>query len=359
MKIIVLYFFLFLCTLTSCLHTVNDKLARSLNLAGDNREELFKVLLHYKNRNDTLKYKAALFLIENMSYHYSQLNKNRSMVESAMQTFLKEGFIHPDTLDVLYENCSQFNTYDDVQIIKADFLIRNIDMAFDAWQKRPWGKYYTFDEFCEYLLPYRVLNEPLEEWREMYAKRFAYILDSLYTGTDVIEAANTVCKVLKEEGYIHTMKFSPLGAVSPLFIADHRIGDCADECNFTIFVMRSLGIPIQSDFYDYSPETFSSHGWCVVLDTTKLNIPLYYSDFFAKRGSMETDDRRKCKIYRRTYAIQEDVLETIPNNSFPTELKDLFRVDVSDEYFDATLTLPITDGDKTYFLGTFKRAIVR
>lgn len=354
-KISIIYFFLLLCTLTSCLSSGSDKLARSLNLAGSNREELFNVLLHYKNNGDTLKYKAAFYLIENMSYHFSQINENRLMVELAKQTFLEKGYITPDSLKALSVNCRNFYTQEDVKIIKADFLIRNIDMAFDAWQKRPWGKYYTFDEFCEYLLPYRAFNEPLEEWRGVFAKRFAYILDSLYTGTDVIKAANTVCKVLKDEGYIHTMSFSPFGMASPLFVADHRVGDCTDECNFTILVMRSLGIPIQSDFYAYSPETFSSHGWCVVLDTTKLNVPLFYSDFFAKRGSMETDPRRKCKVYRRTYAIQEDVLAILPDTSIPTDLKDPFRIDVSDEYFHSVLTLPITDEDKTYYLGAFKR----
>lgn len=41
-----------------------DKLERSLIMARENRGELEKVLLLYKN--DSLKYKAACFLIENM-----------------------------------------------------------------------------------------------------------------------------------------------------------------------------------------------------------------------------------------------------------------------------------------------------
>lgn len=354
-KNILILYFLLLYTLTSCSSFESDKLTHSLNLAGTNREELFKVLLHYKNNDDTLKYKAAFYLIENMPYHCSRINKNRAMVEAVKQTFLANGFISPDSLRILYANCQHFDIKADVQTLKADYLIQNINMAFDAWQKRPWGKYYTFEEFCKYLLPYRVSSEPLEEWREVLSKRYAYILDSLYTGTDVVQAANTVCKVLKEEGYIHTMKFSPLGVASPLFMADHRVGDCTDECNFTILVMRSLGIPIQSDFYAYSPETFSSHSWCVVLDTTKQNIPLFYSDFFAKRGSMKTDDRRKCKVYRHTYSIQESTLAILSDKSIPAELKDPFRVDVSKEYFHTMLTLPITNEDKAYYLGTFNR----
>lgn len=340
---------------TSCLPSGSDKLAYALERAAHNKEELFNVLAHYQNSGDTLKYKAALYLIENMPYHYSSYNTNREKVEAAKAKFLKDGFISPDSLQALIANCHDFEAKEDLQTIKADYLIRNIDMAFEAWHKRAWGKHYTFLEFCEFLLPYRVGKEPLEEWRGNFAQRYGYILDSLYTGTDVIEAANAVCKILKEEGYIHTMTFNPLGVTSPLFIADHRVGDCSDECIFTILVMRALGIPIRNDFYAYSPETFSSHGWCVVLDTTKLNVPLFYSDFFAKRGSMETDPRRKCKVYRRTYAIQEETLPLLHDKSIPAILKDAHRKDVSDEYFQTTLNLPITDTRKTYYLGAFKR----
>lgn len=350
-----IYLYILLCLCISCSSSGNEKLTRALEFAGDNRKELFKVIAHYKDDADTLKYKAALYLIENMPYHYSYLNKDQKAVEAAKKAFLKNGFISPDSLQALVDKHRNFEVREDLQSIKADYLIRNIDTAFDLWRKRAWGKYYTFQEFCEYLLPYRATNEPLEEWREALANRYNYILDSLYTGSDVIEAANTVCKVLKEEGYIHTMTFNPLGVSSPSFIADHRIGDCADECNFTILVMRALGIPIQQDFYAYSPETFSSHGWCVVLDTTKQNVPLFYSDFFAERGNTETDPRRKCKIYRRTYAIQEDILALLHNESIPNDLKDIFRKDVSNEYFHTTLTLPIKNTNKDYYLGAFKR----
>ena len=42
----------------------------SLQLAGDNRYELEKVLRYYqKDPSDSLKYKAACFLIQNMSYY--------------------------------------------------------------------------------------------------------------------------------------------------------------------------------------------------------------------------------------------------------------------------------------------------
>lgn len=52
----------------------------------------------------------------------------------------------------------------DSHVITASYLIRNIDHAFGMWEKQPWGKYIKFEDFCEYILPYRVAFEPLSEW---------------------------------------------------------------------------------------------------------------------------------------------------------------------------------------------------
>ena len=64
------YLFIIFCSffLFSCCQK-NDRLQTALNHAGDNRMELEKVLRHYEE--DTLKLRAAKFLIENMPYHFS------------------------------------------------------------------------------------------------------------------------------------------------------------------------------------------------------------------------------------------------------------------------------------------------
>ena len=51
------------------LFSCEDSMDKALRSAGDNRSELEKVLDHYKD--DPEKLAAAMFLIENMSEHYS------------------------------------------------------------------------------------------------------------------------------------------------------------------------------------------------------------------------------------------------------------------------------------------------
>jgi hypothetical protein len=45
---------------------LSDNVNEVLNKSGDNRIELEKVIKHYQNPKDSLKLKAALFLIGNM-----------------------------------------------------------------------------------------------------------------------------------------------------------------------------------------------------------------------------------------------------------------------------------------------------
>lgn len=96
------------------------------------------------------------------------------------------------------------------------------------------------------------------------------------------------------------MIFSGIDQLSPDFIIKNRIGNCFDIVAVATYVLRSLGIPTQIDSYNFSPETFSSHSWNVVLDSTKINIPFCYTDYLPERGRIESDERKKSKSLSET-----------------------------------------------------------
>lgn len=83
----------------------------------------------------------------------------------------------------------------DSKVITSEYLIENIDLAFQEWQKRPWNKSLSFDDFCDLILPYRIGNERLSDWRSLYNAYYGNLLDSIYTGSDVLEA----CKCVNDE----------------------------------------------------------------------------------------------------------------------------------------------------------------
>lgn len=69
MKKLTLFYLLlaFFWTITSC--SEKTALEQSLDSAGENRTELEAVLNLYQKPADSLKLRAAIFLIENMKYH--------------------------------------------------------------------------------------------------------------------------------------------------------------------------------------------------------------------------------------------------------------------------------------------------
>ena len=159
------FFFFLLILSAGCRHTDPD-LENALRQAGENRSQLEQVLDHY--RNDSLKYKAACFLIANMPGHYSYGGEVLDAYYFSVDSLFRIGAPCEQTnrqIDELAQNL-QISRYakiiEDVKTITAEYLIDNIDRAFDDWQNKEINEHVDFEHFCEYLLPYRISNEPLE-----------------------------------------------------------------------------------------------------------------------------------------------------------------------------------------------------
>ena len=146
----------------------------ALSEAGENRSELQSVLNHYSG--DSLKYAAAVFLIENMPYRYGLEGKGLNNLYEYYDAAYKSDLSPQKVTDSIQAtgmtfSKSRFEVVPDIQNISAEFLIDHIDAAFDIWRKQPWGRNIDFDTFCHHILPYRVGNEKLRPWlREMHER---------------------------------------------------------------------------------------------------------------------------------------------------------------------------------------------
>ena len=304
----------------------NKRLDQALLFAGNNRGELEKVLAYYKDSGQ--KYDAARFLIENMPQYYAYRGKEIDSAKTALATADYTGMVRPELVERWgHPYLNSLEKIYDAHVITADFLIRNIDHAFAAWRERPWNKYLPFDDFCELILPYRVDNEPLEDWRGMYEDRYAFLLDSVYTGTDVMEAAATVGRYLKEEGFVYNWEFS-LPHLGASYLWNHHVGTCSDACDLTLYIMRSLGVPAAIDYYTYSSETRKGHTWNSVRDTTGAYWGMWVTDKEWKRGQIYRDGRKSGKILRKRFGAP--LYKDASQDYFP----DTLRVKMADESVD-------------------------
>lgn len=252
----------------SCRTEEDKKVHETLIVAGSNRLELEKVLKHYEN--DSLKLQAARYLIGNMAYHFT----------------LKECFVSPEKVkyalditkfaneDEVRGHCASLlergYTYhkeelNDSRVLKSDFLIRNIDLAFQVW-KKPWAKDVPFMDFCRYILPYRVQKESVSGLRETFMKRYIPLLDSAGV-TNTFDACMLLNGQLKKE-----IKYKETG--NPFYPTIEetdcaRIGTCAALCNYGTFVMRACGIPVAVQQTIWTKMDME-HVWCAVLYNGKF-----------------------------------------------------------------------------------------
>ncbi|ATA72742.1 hypothetical protein CGC49_05195 [Capnocytophaga sp. H4358] len=308
------------------------------------------MLSHYEN--DSLKYKSVVFLIENMPYYHYQVSAEINSVKILLSNiFQKRNLTEKERQKgIRFLQTSQPIIKQDIKEIKAEMLIENIDYAFKVWQEKPWNKHLSFDDFCELILPYCIAEEPLTNCCKAYYEKYNPILDSLYKGTDVVEACNILSDYMKTEGFYYFIDF-PTPRQDADFQLNNRIGTCREACDIAIYVMRSVGIPVTTDIYPYSPEYRIDHQWNVVRDTTGKYLPFWYEQFNAVRDDNFTDQRKKGKVFRMTYGVQQN-LEELKN--LPASLQNPFLKDVTDEYFGKNrMAIPIKNQVKNAFIGVF------
>ncbi|MCC8146779.1 MAG: hypothetical protein LIO93_10170 [Bacteroidales bacterium] len=364
----VIYILLLSSVICSC-QRYSPEIEHSLRFAGNNRAELESVLEHYAQ--DSLKYRAACFLIENMPYYYFYKNdkidlyrkevyklaeeNNGSGMEAMKILTKKYGPLNPDEYEKVY----------DAHVITADYLIDNIEWAFKVWEEKPWNKDLSFDDFCETILPYRINTEPLEYWREYYYTTYQPLLDSLLPQqNDPKEAIDVLWEPIHErKQWLYTWK-KPHGYPFPGAVTLdtlHRIGDCYEYNNFGIYLMRALGIPGGTDAYLQHPYGGSHHIWNYVPDA-EGNLWDFSINGYPPKPGPNREKPLMGSVFRTCFAVQETSLPYITQGrkDLPPLLNTLFKKDVSNLYLhDASITIPVDEKelkDTLLYLCVFNRS---
>ena len=280
--------------------TRNVGLERTFQRAGENRAELEKVLRHYEG--DERKHDAALFLLERMAECYSYADPSiDSLKELKYLGSLPDREYWTDSVRKVWNHVSFQDSPKvyDAQVMTADYLITHIDHAFKVWDSRPWAQHYSFEEFCRYVLPYRLADEPLESWRKNYYQKYASRVDSLYSGSDIVCKIQAVEKIFHEDGFRWNELFSSLPHLGANYLLERPIGVCRESCDLSVYLLRALGIPAVTDHYIVSPHTSGSHSWNALRDTTGRIVPFWLLE--SKIGRGLSDGRPKGKVFRREY----------------------------------------------------------
>ena len=332
----------------SCSHYSSD-IEAVLKQSGRNRGELEKVLKHYScNPADSLKYKAAVFLIENLTGHYSYKDTSYyhrfyDGIDSLAQVYKHLDTSKKDSMYIHYLEmyCQGPQTIvSDTKIISSFFLIDNIDRSFKVWKESAWAEHVDFNHFCEYILPYKIEEcQDLDNWREY----FEFFCDGnlrthqycdLYRNS-AFEACKTVNKALNNR--VEVRLYSDYGNVVKRMksIPNILFGSCEDYNILAASVMRAKGIPCVIDFTPQWPFRSMGHSWCVLLKNTGAHA--IFEGVAGEPGLPHKDDHKMAKVFRNTYAVNKEIEEIQKTEKYiPDLLYQKCMIDVSDEYMNTS-----------------------
>lgn len=350
---------LFLVCVYSC-NQYNSEVNKALKLAGNNKGELIKVLDYYKNQNNKEKLKAAEFLISNLPYNYSYDTVNLYKYDIVYKTydsikrFKKKININKfwDSLKVRenpYRNVYYKPFQEDIKVVAGDFLINNIDLAYDSWKTNPYARdSVSFNDFCEYILPYRhVQGKAIENWRSFFMKENKNHFRDLYP-MPFTKACDSLFMQYKDYKFDYWITQN-LPILKFKYFMKMKRGNCAIKSWFNTYVVNAEGVPMVTDFVPAWGTKEDNHQWNALLYGGKT---LYFESFWESgnnwfynpeiNNNLFEDDWtgkiRLPKIFRHTFSthmegpISDERLEL---ENIPPLFRNIKKMDVSDEYFKA------------------------
>jgi transglutaminase-like putative cysteine protease len=353
-------------SLFSCEKKINP-LETALRFAGDNRSVLGKVLQHYSiHPEDSLKYRAAAFLIENMPEYFSYRSETLDTFSLEIRDFgvRNEWTVIDNTMRVMpaemfsdkYASIPSVGNADivfDAHVITSSYLINNIEEAFETWENVPWGEQISFEVFCREILPYRVGNEPLEDWRAAYKERYSPLLTEMRQKEDAVEVARSVYDSIYWQRWIfdNAVHCEYIGGKT---LFDSRVGDCKLLAHYAVYALRALGIPAGIDCILQNPNMmYQHHYWNYMRDPNGRTIP--FELYQTPPGSgPNTIPRKKGKVYRICFDTPvSDLTPFYRQGLLPPPLNNPHLTDVSKEYFEgAIVDIEPSEGNVVY-LGVF------
>ena len=321
-------------------HKWSDSVENMLISLGDNRVKYEALLEYYSAPEDTLKFKAACFLISNLNYHTSRdriwLNeetKERLKFDELDYCCFKHS-LHAfnDLKDSVKVSAVPF-MYCDADTLSVDYLKKNIDNAFSI-KSKPWCQNLSFDLFCEYILPYRISTEPVQDWRSTYQSKNDWLIKDYKPGM-----LNEALCTLLNDSIRRSFKFTygiikrkePLPLLGAMSLELRKQGECGDVVNYTTFCMRSIGLPSAVDFVPHWGTSGGRHFWNVLINECGEG------QMFMGGGSSLGEykiNKEMPKIYRFMFSRQKDAIGSkVAKHNIPDALlKSSSIKDVTDQY---------------------------
>lgn len=336
-----------------------------------NQSELQTVLRHFKK--DTLKYKTARFLLEEIPLHHTAkhvelANKNHEIAfkllhKKALEQ-LQLGVGERPQNKAVWEDNRQFKrkfkalieaievadvalNVSDTATLHKEQLINHIDKAFENLDRSSLINNHDWQEFLETLLPYRYGDEnlsmpkgaPEDLWKPILKGKVLHdiplVTKTLGQYFKRIEKLTQGIKIGYDVGFYNILQWNTISCKQQTLIATQ--------------ILNSIGIPTYIDNTPLWKNRDQGHIWCVSKTQNENFLPFspwwQSVDSYLSAGAFHKNYfKRTSKVYRTVFAAQDHSAQ-----NFKAEHEDvypyfntLFLKDVTNLYHDtAQITLAL------------------
>ena len=209
----------------------------------------------------------ALFGLIACDTHFISDPKLREQIHSEWSQ-RKEIFTHGNTFSIFEEQLSPeereameflYSSMPSADLADYDgeYFLQNVRFSLKARQEMAWGKTIPEDVFRHFVLPVRVNNERMDDFRMTYYDE----LKERVNGLSLHDAALEVNHWCHEK-----VTYIPSDArtSSPMATIRNAEGRCGEESTFTVSAMRAVGIPARQVYTPRWAHTDSNHAWVEV-----------------------------------------------------------------------------------------------
>ena len=143
----------------------------------------------------------------------------------------------------------------DLAVMDYDTFMNNLRLAYEARETFPYAKAISNEDFLHYVLPYRVSQEPVEDWRPFFYEKAKELAGNARTIGEAVAAIDMWA------GTVIAYKPTERRDQGPFETLKSGYGRCEEMMIFYIDAYRAAGIPARQAWTPYWPHCDDNHAW--------------------------------------------------------------------------------------------------
>ncbi len=151
----------------------------------------------------------------------------------------------------------------DLTSLSADFLLENVNLAYDAFEAAPWRDQVPHEIFLNDVLPYACVNERRDNWRKDFHERFSKLVTDIPApGLAAAKLNNEIFNLVN----VHYSTDRPKPDQSPYESIACSKATCTGLAILLIDACRAVGVPARFAGCPLWTDESGNHSWVEVWD---------------------------------------------------------------------------------------------